>query len=259
MKAEANIDLQTYLARAPDPNKDRLRFEWHTERYRFAVQQHPSATRIADLGCGLGFGAKILSQLSENIALFDINPNVLAYAEASVGIRGVCAEVYDVHDGPVPQAPYDLICLFEVIEHLEDPTRALKNMRSSLAREGKLVLSTPNFKEGSPGSHPHHAIEYSQRDLEELLRAHFSDVEMYSQGVPENRRLLRHRKTHTWWLRRLSRFSKTSFGRLVPSAMKGRLLSSLTGVSQDSLRSDVKRIRPGLDSEARWSIAVCSE
>ena len=258
MRAEAEIDLEAYLARAPDPERETLRMEWHLERYRFALGQRPAPARAADLGCGLGFGADILSAAAREVSAFDINPQVVAHAAERNSRDNVRFEVHDALAGKVPRSPYDLICAFEIIEHLEDPDTALRYWRASLASGGKLVLSTPNSADGETGSHPYHSYQFSQATLERLLRQHFPGVEMFSQGIPRRRQEFEDRKQRSPVLNLFRQLDVLRLRRFLPRTVVDPVLDRVTKVTQDSLRSEVALITPGHGELARWAVAVCS-
>ena len=174
MQSEADIDLTTYLARAPNPSKNKARYEWHMERYRFAMRYMEQKGRIADVGCGWGFGTEYLGRFGGQAYGFDINPQLIDYASSRFAHSDIRFEVHNILNGPLPGSPYDLICMFEVIEHLEEPAKGLANLKASLQRDGVLVLSTPNMAENKLDDHPYHSIQFSHSTLEALLHSMFS-------------------------------------------------------------------------------------
>ncbi|MCP3958359.1 MAG: class I SAM-dependent methyltransferase [bacterium] len=258
MKAEAEIGLETYLARAPDPRKDELRAKWHLERYRFALTHQRSPHRVSDLGCGLGMGTTILGAETEEVYAFDINPQVVAYAAEHCTRDNVHFGVLDVESGPIPHSPYDLVCAFEIIEHLENPSRSLEHIKSSLAPGGRLVLSTPNGHEGTLGSHPYHYCEYSQEALERLLSQHFPRVEIYSQAVPSRRKEHDLRKAESSFLRTIRAIDFLRLRNLLPTAFARPILDRVTGIPLRERSEEIVRIVPGRHEDARWTVAVCS-
>ncbi len=258
VKAEADIDIEDYLARAPDPAHESLRLDWHLARYRFALDRMPAPDRAADVGCGLGFGADVLGQAVGNVLAVDINPQVVAHADKRIRRDNVHFEVHDALSGEVPEAPYDLICAFEIIEHLEDPACALRYFRASLTPGGRLVLSTPNSTDGDTGSHPYHSCQFSQATLEALLRQHFPKVEIFSQGVPRQRQQYEERKQRNPVLNLVRQLDFLQLRRYVPWPLAKPVLEQVTHVTQESLRQEVVLITPGPHELARWTVAVCS-
>ena len=256
LKAEADIALETYLARAPE--RGTLRMEWHLARYRFALERQPSLDRVADLGCGLGFGTEVLGPAASEVRAFDINPQVVGHAARRSTRDNVRFDVHDALSGEVPGGPFDLICAFEIIEHLEDPASALRYLRASLTLGGRLVLSTPNSADGDTGSHPYHSYQFSQATLEKLLRQHFTVVEIFSQGAPHKRQQFESRKQRSPVLGLLRRLDFLRLRRFLPWSLVEPVLDRVTLVSQDSLRGEVTSITPGPHELARWTVAVCT-
>jgi 2-polyprenyl-3-methyl-5-hydroxy-6-metoxy-1,4-benzoquinol methylase len=151
----------------------------HLARYRWAA---PLAVgrRVLDAGCGVAYGTALLA------------------AAGAVEVIGVDRES-DVLDSARPQMPgnvrletgnvsalhyeggqFDLVVCFEVIEHLDDPGRALDELRRVLAPDGLLAVSSPNREVYPPGN-PHHLHEYTPGELEQELAARFSFVRLSRQ------------------------------------------------------------------------------
>ncbi|MEM1207604.1 MAG: class I SAM-dependent methyltransferase, partial [Acidobacteriota bacterium] len=170
---------------------------------------------------------------------------------------GIEFGVFDVMEGPLPGEPYDLICLFEVIEHLEDPGAALENLKASLRPGGLVVLSTPNSEDGDTGSHPYHVYQFSQETLAGLLRKHFELVEVYSQGAPKRRRALEERKEGSALVRLLRRLDVLHLRDRVPFGLRRMAIRGATGVDLKEVREEVHTIDPEPREDARWTVAVC--
>lgn len=93
--------------------------------------------RILDVGCGDG---RMFPMLSRFGAVEGLEPDEAA--------RTTILPEGTVHAAPfqrpLPVAgPYDLITMFDVLEHLDDPVAALQLCRELLAPDGLLVLTVP--------------------------------------------------------------------------------------------------------------------
>lgn len=257
MRAEATVPLDEYLARAPDREREPLRFRWHLERYRFALAQTGTGGRAADVGCGTGFGSRELSTACAEVHAFDINPALVRWLRRQMPDDRIRFSVFDVHRGRLPGAPYDLVCAFEVVEHLEEPGRALDNLASSLGETGVLVLSTPNEAGDSPGSHPFHVSSFDPASLGALLDDRFPSVELYSQGTPSLRHELERHKATSRLVSAVRIVDRLRLRRWLPDGVRHLLLRRLVGVDPRRVRSEVTDIRPGAEPEARWLVAIC--
>lgn len=98
-----------------------------------------TGARVLDIGCGNG---EFLAAASE--AGYDARG--VDYYQAAVDAcraRGLRADRADVL-GPLPdEGPYDLVTLWDVLEHLERPAAILARCRGLLAPGGALFLKTP--------------------------------------------------------------------------------------------------------------------
>jgi glycosyltransferase involved in cell wall biosynthesis/2-polyprenyl-3-methyl-5-hydroxy-6-metoxy-1,4-benzoquinol methylase len=137
-----------------------------------------SPLRILDAGCGDGYWLARLSELPD-VELHGVDYNALRVERAQAAVpqaRIVRADLLEFGDG----APFDLILLSQVIEHVPDDVALLRRLRGLLATDGTLVLGTPN--EGSPLHQAHaqrsgeaeatdHVHFYTEPQVRERLRA----------------------------------------------------------------------------------------
>ena len=101
------------------------------------VVEHAGGS-VLDLGCGLGGYSRALAEHGLDVRALDVVPD---YVERARSI-GVDAELYDGERIPMEDESVDTVILLEVVEHLDDPARLLREARR-VARRGVLV-TTPN-------------------------------------------------------------------------------------------------------------------
>lgn len=145
---------------------------------------------VVDLGCGLGGYSRVLAERGFTVSAFDVQPEYVERARA----LGVRAEHYDGEHLPLADGAVDTVFLLEVLEHLEDPARLLREARR-VARRNVLV-STPNCTEDFgwvPIDYTHmmevdHRQFFTQTSLRALLDGVFgsSDVQ---QAIPLDRHI----------------------------------------------------------------------
>ncbi|KAK1976981.1 3-demethylubiquinone-9 3-O-methyltransferase [Colletotrichum cereale] len=119
-----------------------------------ATQPDPPATpaRFLDVGCGGGIFAESAARLPDTTAVtaIDPTPGVLAIAKAHArrdpALRGKLEyRAATIETLPLPAAPadrYDVVSVFEVVEHVESPAEFLDRCAPFVRPGGWLVGST---------------------------------------------------------------------------------------------------------------------
>jgi 2-polyprenyl-3-methyl-5-hydroxy-6-metoxy-1,4-benzoquinol methylase len=105
-------------------------------------------SRILDIGCGYGNLLLYLQQQGyTHLEGIDLSPEQVATAH-SIGLKNVQqADAFSYLQQLAPNATYDLICMFDVIEHLHktELLQLLELIRSRLSEKGKAIFRTPNM------------------------------------------------------------------------------------------------------------------
>jgi len=103
-----------------------------------------AGVRVADIGCGSGGAALLLGATypKSTIDGFDISKFALERAEerkTESGIRNV--SFFDPRDNPIADDnSYDLICTFDCIHDMTQPTEMMKTIRRALKDDGRWLL-----------------------------------------------------------------------------------------------------------------------
>jgi 2-polyprenyl-3-methyl-5-hydroxy-6-metoxy-1,4-benzoquinol methylase len=105
--------------------------------------------QVLDIGAGNGLLARLLARKSQRGIIDGIESNPYAADIASPHYRdfyrGHAREFLEV----IEKNRYDFIVLADVIEHMEDPFRFLKELRSHVSGSTRVLISTPNVAFGS--------------------------------------------------------------------------------------------------------------
>ncbi len=130
-------DYQLRYLILPNP-----RFRAIRDRLRPLMTRQPKSA--LDIGCGIGVMTDWLAQSVDRVSGIDISPrNIRIACALSTRPRfSVCA----IPDDPLPTGPFDLITLFDVLEHLEPRLRVqlFSQIGEVIAAEGIVAVNLPS-------------------------------------------------------------------------------------------------------------------
>lgn len=112
------------------------------ERYSYAVERlglNPKQIRVLDVGCGAGVFLSYLKEHDVSARGLEVFPRAVRFCRE----RGL--DVSDTNLADEPNASYDVIVMFDVLEHLDDPIGLIATARCKLKPGGYLIGYTPNI------------------------------------------------------------------------------------------------------------------
>ncbi|HEY3782128.1 MAG TPA: methyltransferase domain-containing protein [Fimbriimonadaceae bacterium] len=157
---------------------------YHWQRYQFFRPWYLGVT-VIDAASGEGYGTDYAATFARLATGYDISDeavqhSVKRYPHSKFEQADVCEVDYSLAD---------LVVSFETIEHLPDPVKFLQALATC---KGRIVISTPNRKNHSPGNkledkphNPHHTVEWTPFEFAEIIKANFPgrQVRFLSQAV----------------------------------------------------------------------------
>jgi len=136
---------------------------------------------VLEAGCGEGYGADLLTGHATRVLALDYDPPTLAHvARRYPRVTAARANLVAL---PVGAATVDVVVSLQVVEHLWEQERFVRECARVLRPGGTLLVSTPNRLTFSPGRdtplNPFHSREFTPGELAALLLGHgFDDVEL---------------------------------------------------------------------------------
>jgi 2-polyprenyl-3-methyl-5-hydroxy-6-metoxy-1,4-benzoquinol methylase len=137
----------------------------------------PPPARLLDVGAGRGRFVAAAQRAGYDAA--GIEPSRRG-AEAAAQIGASVAQA-GIEEAEIPPGSVDAITLWHVLEHLDEPGRALDRAAAWLRPSGALLIGVPNLDSlqarlgGEYWYHldvPRHRVHFTGRGLEALLRRH---------------------------------------------------------------------------------------
>jgi 2-polyprenyl-3-methyl-5-hydroxy-6-metoxy-1,4-benzoquinol methylase len=149
----------------------------------------PRRGRLLDVGCSAASFLLAARDRGWDVAGLDISPGAVEHARS---MHGLAAAVGTIEESNLPPRSFDVVTMFECIEHMRHPAATLRATRRVLERHGLVVITTPNIDGLVPRvtyrllaqtigawehpTPPHHLYQFSRRTLAALLRTAGFDV-----------------------------------------------------------------------------------
>src|SRR5262245_55759586 len=139
--AAKDFGYTDYLADEP------LYVKTFTMRGRWIARHRPPPGRALDVGCAAGFALTALQRLGYDVQGVEISREMVEVARRRLGAERVHHGTLDgLAASGALRGPFDLITLFDVVEHVEDPIALLAAAKRLLAPGGIVVLETQNVR-----------------------------------------------------------------------------------------------------------------
>lgn len=150
---------------------------WFTGRrsilaHLIGAMELPPGARILEVGSGTGGNLQMLSSFGRVSAV-----------EKDEAARAITAKktgaCFDVRPGSCPgdlpfkEEKFDLICLFDVLEHIDEDVETLVALKGYLARGGRIMVTVPAYRWlwSSHDDFLHHKRRYSKAEFRKKVEA----------------------------------------------------------------------------------------
>ena len=147
-------------------------------RYKFVARMFGGMGNVLEVGCDVGFGARVVKQHVDNLTAIDKDP--VAIEKAIAGNSDAWPIRFLTHDILAEPLPgFDGVYCLDVFEHIADEERLLDN----LSKSARIVIigipSLESQRYASQDSLLAHVNCKSGADFKRTLRKHWQDVFLF--------------------------------------------------------------------------------
>jgi SAM-dependent methyltransferase len=154
---------------------------YRTERWEYSHVRkilRPNM-RVLEVGSGRGYFLKSIEDSVADASGLELNQEAISQKVTTFDVHPKVIE--DVAE--CQPASFDVVCSFQVIEHVSDPARFIKSCLVSLKPGGLLILSTPNHNSPFLRAYgdafdlpPHHLNHFTDDVYRKIARQYGLDV-----------------------------------------------------------------------------------
>ncbi len=130
------------LSREIDKQYEYRKHQFGGDRYRYIIDRlnlDSKTISILDVGCGAGYFLSYLKDRGVSSKGLEVTPYLVNYC-LEKGLNVSASQLQDEKD-----ETYDVIVLFDVLEHLSDPILTFQQINRKLKRKGFCIAFTPNI------------------------------------------------------------------------------------------------------------------
>lgn len=145
-----------------------LKNKWE---YQVAIKTCKQFKKIIDIGCGKGEFIKLGKRYGIDILGIDMSSQLIQTPDSQdINIENISTEMaakkYENY--------FEVVCCFQVLEHVAEPKRMISYLLSMLKPNGRLILSVPNAEsylkhiDSLLDMPPHHMTKWGEKTFREL-------------------------------------------------------------------------------------------
>jgi SAM-dependent methyltransferase len=164
---------------------DPKRLTFMLSRYKFVAKMIGGTERVLEIGCGDGFGSRVVAQSVGHLTAVDFDPEFLESARATASDKyPIEFRQHDMLEGPVA-GNFGAFYTLDVLEHIQpdQEQKFLGHAVASLNRSGVGIIGTPSLESqayASKFSRLGHVNCKTQSDLRKTMITFFENVFIFS-------------------------------------------------------------------------------
>ncbi len=204
------------------------------KEYQYAKQFITSTDKVLDVGSGKGAFAKLLS--TSNYVGLDLSVGAKELAKEN----GVLIQNETIQEHACKNAEkYDVVCSFQVLEHVSNPFEFIEAQLKALKRNGLLIIAVPSENSflryvvnGALNMPPHHVTRWCDKSLEHIAMLFNLDLlEIHHEKVEELHKV--------WYLSTLIQNSLLA-PKLIDESLTRKVISNCAGLAARVLKKGLK-------------------
>ncbi|MFC1630145.1 class I SAM-dependent methyltransferase [Patescibacteria group bacterium] len=175
-----NPGIEWYEAGSGYKTKDIIKPKVYRAYHKKILETYssfPENAKVLDLGCGSGEFIKKLQERGCEVWGVDLNRTAIKTAKEYFNLENVFSmdfkDFFKKRDLP----KFDIICFFEIIEHLDNPLEFIQNVKKLLKPNARIILSTPCRERmllnlNTWDFPPHHFTRWNEEAILNIFRKH---------------------------------------------------------------------------------------
>jgi 2-polyprenyl-3-methyl-5-hydroxy-6-metoxy-1,4-benzoquinol methylase len=97
--------------------------------------------KLLDVGCGEGLFLQLAQKSGWQVSGIELSPYASKFASKALGTKIYCGQL---HEEVFDDNSFDVVTMWHVLEHVEDPKRYLREINRVVKSGGLLVIAVPN-------------------------------------------------------------------------------------------------------------------
>lgn len=196
--------------------------------------------QVLELGCGEGYGMELLSPHVETYLAVDKKRP----AQVTFNNKVLFKHCHLPLLAGIEDNSFDTIICFQVIEHIENDSLLLQEIKRVLKPGGSLFLTTPN-QLTSLTRNPFHIREYQPTQMQALIACHFNNQTV--QGIYGNHRVMQYYSENKKAVERIARYDIFDLQYRLPAFLLKGVYSLLNNYNRFTLASKTPDITASIN------------
>lgn len=220
------------LERASDDFSNNVTYQRCLYAYEHA-KQYILGKKVLDVGCGLAYGTTSMSNYALDITGIDYDRDTIEINKNKHKQHSnIHFQLNEVPPITQPDEFFDVVTVFQFIEHIHDRKSLLREAQRVLKKGGILLLTTPNIKK-SLARNPFHVHEYTFDEMRKELSDIFTVVEL--SGLKGDEKVNKYYTENSKWVAKLLRWDILRLHKTIPSLFLKRLYNIVTNYMRKDL------------------------